>query len=59
MPGGSIAATTRTMAKVKRAQIEVKVPNEKTRAAIAELEAGKGKCLASVDALMEDLRRGD
>jgi DNA-damage-inducible protein J len=38
---------------------EVKVPNTKTRKAIAELEAGKGKRFDSVDALMADLHAGD
>ncbi len=38
-----------------RLPFEVKVPNAATRDAIAELEAGKGKHLAGVDALMADL----
>lgn len=38
---------------------EVKVPNAKTRKAITELEAGKGKSFASVDALMADLHADD
>lgn len=35
--------------------LELKVPNAETRAAIAELEAGKGKRFDSVNALMADL----
>ncbi len=35
---------------------QVKVPNPTTRKAIAELEAGKGKQFATVEALMADLR---
>ena len=38
---------------------EVKVPNATTRKAIAELEAGKGKRFASVEALMADLHADD
>lgn len=43
----------------RRLPFEVKVPNAKTRKAIAELEAGKGKSFASVDALMADLHADD
>lgn len=43
----------------RRLPFEVKAPNATTRKAIAELEAGKGKRLASVDALMADLHAGD
>ena len=43
----------------RRLPFEVKVPNATTRNAIAELEAGKGKRFASVDALMADLHAGD
>jgi len=43
----------------RRLPFEVKVPNATTRKAIAELEAGKGKRFASVDALMADLHAGD
>ena len=39
----------------QRLPFEIKVPNKETRAAIAELEAGKGKSFDSVDALMADL----
>ena len=34
---------------------EVKVPNKLTRKAMAELEAGKGKRVKNISALMEDL----
>jgi DNA-damage-inducible protein J len=37
----------------------VKVPNATTRRAMAELEAGKGKRFASVEALMADLLADD
>lgn len=43
----------------RRMPFEVKVPNASTRKAIAELEAGKGKRLASVDELMADLHAHD
>jgi len=43
----------------QRLPFAVKVPNAKTRAAIAELEAGKGKRFTSVDALMADLHADD
>jgi len=43
----------------RRLPFEVKVPNAKTRKAIAELEAGKGKSFASVKALMADLHADD
>jgi DNA-damage-inducible protein J len=43
----------------RRLPFDVKVPNATTRKAIAELEAGKGKRLASVDELMADLRADD
>ena len=38
---------------------EVKAPNAATRKAMAELEAGKGKRFASVEALMADLHADD
>ena len=41
----------------RRLPFEVKVPNATTRKAIAELESGKGKHFASVEALMADLHR--
>ena len=37
---------------------EVIVPNAETRAAIVELESGKGKRFDSVDTLMADLNAG-
>ena len=43
----------------RRLPFEVKVPNATTRKAITELEAGKGKRFASVDALMADLHADD
>jgi DNA-damage-inducible protein J len=43
----------------RRLPFEVKVPNATTRTAMAELEAGKGKRFASVEALMADLRADD
>jgi DNA-damage-inducible protein J len=43
----------------RRLPFEVKAPNAATRRAIAELEAGKGKKFASVDALMADLNADD
>lgn len=39
----------------QRLPLELKVPNATTRAAIAELETGKGKRFDSVQALMDDL----
>jgi DNA-damage-inducible protein J len=42
----------------RRLPFEVKVPSAATRKAIAELESGKGKRFASVDALMADLHAG-
>jgi DNA-damage-inducible protein J len=43
----------------RRLPFDVKVPNATTRKAIAELESGKGKRFASVDALMADLHEND
>lgn len=43
----------------RRLPFEVKVPNAATRKAMAELESGKGKRLASVKALMADLHASD
>ena len=43
----------------RRLPFEVKVPNATTRKALAELETGKGKRFASVDALMKDLHAND
>jgi len=38
-----------------RLPFEIKVPNVKTRKAIAELESGKGKRFKDIDSLMADL----
>jgi DNA-damage-inducible protein J len=43
----------------RRLPFEVKVPNAITRKAIAELESGRGKKFASVNALMADLHADD
>ncbi len=43
------------IAEERRLPFDVKVPNETTKKAIAELEAGKGKRFASVDKLIADL----
>lgn len=43
----------------RRLPFEIKAPNATTREAIAELEAGKGKRFASVEALMSDLHAPD
>jgi DNA-damage-inducible protein J len=43
----------------RRLPFEVKAPNAATRRAITELEAGKGKKFAGLDALMADLNADD
>jgi DNA-damage-inducible protein J len=43
----------------RRLPFDVKVPNATTRKAMTELEAGKGKRFASVNALMADLHADD
>lgn len=43
----------------QRLPFDVKVPKAKTKKAIAELKAGKGKKFSSVDDLMADLHEGD
>ena len=43
----------------RRLPFEVKAPNARTRKAIAELEAGKGKRFTSTKALMADLNADD
>jgi DNA-damage-inducible protein J len=43
----------------QRLPFDVKVPNAKTRKAMAELEAGKGRRVANVKALMADLNARD
>lgn len=47
------------VAKEKRLPFEVRTPNAVSRAAIAELEAGKGKRFSSVDGLLADLHADD
>ena len=42
-----------------RLPFEVKAPNATTRKAMMELEAGKGKRVKGVDALMADLNAAD
>jgi DNA-damage-inducible protein J len=43
----------------RRLPFEVKVPNAASRKAISELESGRGKRFATVDALMADLHADD
>ncbi|MGA8781756.1 MAG: type II toxin-antitoxin system RelB/DinJ family antitoxin [Terracidiphilus sp.] len=43
----------------RRLPFEVRVPNARTRKAVAELELGKGKRFKSVKALMRDLHAND
>jgi DNA-damage-inducible protein J len=43
----------------QRLPFDVKVPNAKTRKAMADLEAGKGRRVADVKALMADLNARD
>ena len=43
----------------QRLPFDVKVPNAKTRKAISELEAGKGKKFATVEDLMAELHADD
>jgi DNA-damage-inducible protein J len=43
----------------RRLPFEVKAPNAETRAAIAELEVGKGQRFDGVDDLMADLHADD
>ena len=43
----------------RKLPFEIKAPNAKTRKAIAELEAGKGKRVKSVKALMAGLNAPD
>lgn len=47
------------VAEERRLPFDVKAPNAKTRKALAEMEAGKGKRFSDVDALMADLHAGD
>ena len=55
----AIRLLMRRVADKRRLPFEVKVPNATTREAIAELEAGKGKRLAGIDALLADLNADD
>jgi DNA-damage-inducible protein J len=43
----------------RRLPFEIKVPNSRTKQAIAELEAGKGKRFKNINSLMEDLNEDD
>jgi DNA-damage-inducible protein J len=43
----------------RRLPFEIKVPNTTTRKAMSELENGKGKRFASVEALIADLHEDD
>jgi DNA-damage-inducible protein J len=43
----------------RRLPFEIKVPSKATRKAIEQLEAGKGRHFATVDALMADLHADD
>jgi DNA-damage-inducible protein J len=47
------------VAEERRLPFEVKAPNSETRAAIDELESGRGKQFDSVAALMADLQDED
>jgi len=47
------------IANEKQLPFDVKVPNVRTKKALAELEAGKGKRFKTSKALMEDLHAGD
>ena len=55
----AIRLLMRRVADERRLPFEVKVPNTTTREAIGKLEAGKGKRLAGVDALLADLKADD
>lgn len=43
----------------RRLPFDVKVPNSRTKKAIIELEAGKGKRFNTIDSFMEDLNEDD
>ena len=51
----AIRMLLRRIADEKRLPFDVMVPNAETRAAIAELEAGKGKRFKDAEALFDDL----
>jgi DNA-damage-inducible protein J len=55
----AIRLLMRRVADERRLPFEVKAPKAMTREAIAELEAGKGKRLGGVDALLADLNADD
>ena len=56
---GAIRLLLLRVADEKRLPFEVKLPNATTRKAMAELEAGKGKRLNTLKALMADLNADD
>ena len=51
----AIRMLLRRVADEKRLPFEVMVPNAESRAAIAELEAGKGQRFKTAEALFDDL----
>ncbi len=51
----AIRMMLRRIAEEKRLPFDVTVPNAASRAAMAELEAGKGKRFKSAEALFDDL----
>ena len=51
----AIRMMLRRIAEEKRLPFDVTVPNAESRAAMAELEAGKGKRFKSAEALFDDL----
>jgi DNA-damage-inducible protein J len=51
----AIRMMLRRVADEKRLPFDVKVPNAESKAAIKELEAGKGKTFKSANALFDDL----
>lgn len=51
----AIRMMLRRVADEKRLPFEVRVPNAESVAAMAELDAGKGKRFATADALFDDL----
>ncbi|WP_175891578.1 type II toxin-antitoxin system RelB/DinJ family antitoxin [Burkholderia cepacia] len=55
----AIRLLMRRVADEHRLPFDVMVPNAETRAAIAELDAGKGKRFDSVEDLLKDLHADD
>jgi DNA-damage-inducible protein J len=51
----AIRLMMRRIAEEKRLPFDVRVPNAESVAAMTELDAGKGKRFATVDALFDDL----